>query len=266
MADSSTAETLAASRRTRLSERVGAHPLRAIGLAALCAAGVGAGVSAAVRTGADPTAARGGSTLRRAAMPSATRGDVGAAMGRALAGNASEAVSLRPRRDTRECGPLRGRHRSDDQHDPVQRKCVDGDRRQSANSVDMRFRAAGLSNPTIDVPRGALVTIHFINGDSDSAHGWMLLEPLVTVGKVVHGPRAFPGAFALLGDPTSAGQPAATISFRATRSGTYRYECPVPGHAAMGMQGNFVVRSRTTPLARAQGKPPAGSSSPATVT
>ena len=266
MADSSTAETLAASRRTRLSERVGAHPLRAIGLAALCAAGVGAGVSAAVRTGADPTAARGGSTLRRAAMPSATRGDVGAAMGRALAGNASEAVSL-ARAETLAnavpSGAVIDRTTNTIRFSASASMAIVAN---PPNSVNMRFRAAGLSNPTIDVPRGALVTIHFINGDSDSAHGWMLLEPLVTVGKVVHGPRAFPGAFALLGDPTSAGQPAATISFRATRSGTYRYECPVPGHAAMGMQGNFVVRSRTTPLARAQGKPPAGSSSPATVT
>jgi plastocyanin len=112
----------------------------------------------------------------------------------------------------------------------------------------MRFRAAGLENPTIEVARGALVKVEFVkvefvNGDNDSAHGWLLLDPIVRIGSTVHGPRAFAGAFALLGDPTSAGQPVATITFRATRSGTYRYECPVPGHAAMGMQGTFVGRS-----------------------
>jgi rusticyanin len=111
------------------------------------------------------------------------------------------------------------------------------------NGPAMRVSAGGLENPTMDVARGALVRIQFINGDSDSAHGWMLLDTIVKIGKVVHGPRAFPGAFALLGDPTSNGRPATTITFRPTRSGTYEYECPVPGHAAMGMRGTFIVTS-----------------------
>jgi hypothetical protein len=107
---------------------------------------------------------------------------------------------------------------------------------------DMAFRSAGLENPTIDVSQGAVVTVHFINGDSDSAHGWLLLDPIVQVGRSFHGPRAFPNAYApILGDPTSKGQPVETIRFRATIAGTYRYECPVPGHAAMGMQGVFSV-------------------------
>ena len=110
------------------------------------------------------------------------------------------------------------------------------------NGRDMAFRIAGLENPTIRIPRRARVTIRFVNGDSDSAHGWLLLDPVVQVGSTVHGPRAFPGADApILGDPTPAGQPMETITFRATTDGTYRYECPVPGHAAMGMQGTLDV-------------------------
>jgi plastocyanin len=110
------------------------------------------------------------------------------------------------------------------------------------NGRDMAFRIAGLENPTIQIPRGARVTIRFVNGDSDSAHGWLLLDPVVQVGSEVHGPRAFPGAYApILGDPTPAGQPVEMIAFRATTDGTYRYECPVPGHAAMGMQGTLDV-------------------------
>jgi plastocyanin len=106
----------------------------------------------------------------------------------------------------------------------------------------MAFRSAGLENPTIEVPQGALVTIRFINGDSDSAHGWLLLDPIVQVGRSFHGPRAFPNAYApILGDPTSQGEPEETIRFHATMSGTYRYQCPIPGHAAMGMQGSFIV-------------------------
>ncbi len=109
---------------------------------------------------------------------------------------------------------------------------------------DMAFRAAGLENPTIEVALGARVAVRLVNGDDDSAHGWLLLDPVVQTGNTVHGPRAFPNAFAsILGDPTKAGQPLETITFRATRTGTYRYECPVPGHAAMGMQGSFVVNA-----------------------
>lgn len=110
------------------------------------------------------------------------------------------------------------------------------------NGRDMAFRIAGMENPTIQVARGAIVTIRFVNGDGDSAHGWLLLDPIVQIGSVVHGPRAFAGAYApILGDPTPAGQPIETIAFRAATDGTYRYECPVPGHAAMGMQGRFIV-------------------------
>lgn len=51
------------------------------------------------------------------------------------------------------------------------------------NGADMRFRAAGLENPTIEVARGALVKIHFINADTDSAHGWLLLDRVVTIAR-----------------------------------------------------------------------------------
>jgi plastocyanin len=110
------------------------------------------------------------------------------------------------------------------------------------NGRDMAFRAAGLENPTIEVRPGTRLIVRFINADSDSAHGWLLLDPVVQVGNSFHGPRAFPGSFApILGDPTTAGQPLETIRFTASQPGTYRYECPVPGHAAMGMQGELLV-------------------------
>jgi plastocyanin len=112
------------------------------------------------------------------------------------------------------------------------------------NGRDMAFRIGGLENPVLVVRQGAHVTVRFINGDSDSAHGWLLLDPLVKVGNSVHGPRAFSGSYApILGDPTGAGQPLETITFTATTPGTYIYECPVPGHAAMGMRGSFVVNA-----------------------
>ena len=110
------------------------------------------------------------------------------------------------------------------------------------NGRDMAFRLAGLEDPRIEVRRAARVTVRFVNGDSDSAHGWLVLNPLVRVAGSVHGPRAFAGAYApILGDPANQRQPDETIHFTASASGIYRYECPVPGHAAMGMQGTFEV-------------------------
>ena len=47
----------------------------------------------------------------------------------------------------------------------------------------------------------------------------------------------------LLGNPTAAGMHTGTLSFTATTPGTYRYLCPVPGHAHEGMTGTFIVTS-----------------------
>jgi len=53
---------------------------------------------------------------------------------------------------------------------------------------------------------------------------------------------AFPGAALwFLGNPTSAGTHAGTLTFTASTAGTYRYLCPVPGHAQKGMAGTFTV-------------------------
>jgi plastocyanin len=53
---------------------------------------------------------------------------------------------------------------------------------------------------------------------------------------------AFAGsALWFLGNHTSAGMHAGTLSFTASTPGTYRYLCPVPGHAQKGMTGTFIV-------------------------
>ena len=108
---------------------------------------------------------------------------------------------------------------------------------------DMTFRVAGLTDPAIVVPRGARVTVQFINGDSDEAHGWLVTDerPPFSFGQ----PRvpSISGAFSgVIGDPTASGQGARTFTFRAGAAGTYQYICPMPGHAQMGMHGAFIVR------------------------
>ena len=115
----------------------------------------------------------------------------------------------------------------------------------SPPTADMKFRAAGIDNPTIEVPAGAQITLEFINGDSDMAHMWLLQIGDSGPASVQPGwgGGAHVAAAPPLGDPTSAGQPAETISFTAPPPGTYHYDCPFPGHAAQGMYGRFVVQS-----------------------
>jgi rusticyanin len=108
---------------------------------------------------------------------------------------------------------------------------------------DMTFTVAGLANPTIIVPRGARVTVRFINNDTDEAHGWLITGNRPPFGFGQPATPAITGAYAgVIGDPTAAGDGASSISFTASGAGSYQYICPMPGHAQMGMAGAFIVR------------------------
>lgn len=109
---------------------------------------------------------------------------------------------------------------------------------------DETFRIAGMVRPTVVVPTNSHVSIEVINADPDTAHGlvvtteggsssWM---PMMTSRSAFSGSAVW-----FLGDPTSAGMHAGTLSFTANRSGTYNYLCAVPGHAQKGMVGRFVA-------------------------
>lgn len=107
------------------------------------------------------------------------------------------------------------------------------------------FEVAGLTDPTIVVGQGARVTVELVNADSDMAHGFVVSDtsvgsswmPMMTAGPAFSG-----SALWFLGEPTSAGMHAGTLSFTASTAGTYSYFCPVPGHAEEGMEGSFVVQ------------------------
>jgi uncharacterized cupredoxin-like copper-binding protein len=112
-----------------------------------------------------------------------------------------------------------------------------------AGGPDETFRIAGMTNPAITVKAGTRVSLQVINADPDTAQGLVIAAgqarsssmPMVTAR------LAFPGAAVwFLGNPTSAGMHSATLSVTAT-PGTYRYLCPVPGHAQEGMTGMFTV-------------------------
>src|SRR5215470_4054152 len=113
-----------------------------------------------------------------------------------------------------------------------------------AGGPDETFRIAGMVNPRIIVPAGSHVSIQLVNADQDTAHGLV-----VTAGgarsswmPMMTGAPAFrDSALWFLGNPTAAGMHTGTFSFTAGAPGTYRYLCPVPGHAQKGMIGTFVV-------------------------
>lgn len=109
------------------------------------------------------------------------------------------------------------------------------------------FRIAGMTNPTVVVPKGAEVSIEFVNADSDMAHGLVVTAPgaasswmpMMTAQPVFSG-----AALWFLGESTLAGMHEGRLSFTASAPGTYQYLCPVPGHAQEGMVGTFIVRSQ----------------------
>ena len=90
----------------------------------------------------------------------------------------------------------------------------------------------------------ARVSIEVINADNDTAHGLVITASGAKSSwmAMLTARPAFSGAAVwFLGNPTSAGMHAATLSFTASTPGTYRYLCPVPGHAQEGMTGTFAV-------------------------
>ena len=113
-----------------------------------------------------------------------------------------------------------------------------------AGGPDETFRIAGMVNPAVVVPAGAMVSIQVINADPDTAHG---LVVTASSGQTSWMPMmtsrpAFTGsALWFLGNPTTAGMHAGTLTFTAATPGTYHYLCPVPGHAQKGMTGTFTV-------------------------
>jgi rusticyanin len=113
-----------------------------------------------------------------------------------------------------------------------------------AGGPDETFRIAGMVNPVVVAKVNARVSIEVINADNDTAQGLVITAsgarsswmPMLTASPAFTGSAVW-----FLGNPTSAGMHAATLSFTASTPGTYRYLCPVPGHAQEGMTGTFTV-------------------------
>jgi nitrite reductase (NO-forming) len=90
------------------------------------------------------------------------------------------------------------------------------------------------SNPTIKVKSGDTVTIH-IKNDSKSFHSFGVVENPDNPADVL-----WNSAVATPDNPLKPGK-SGDVTFVAGAPGTYHYICTVPGHAALGMDGHFVV-------------------------
>lgn len=80
----------------------------------------------------------------------------------------------------------------------------------------------GITNPTLTANVGDTVTITLISGDLVE-HDLSLAEFSVASNKVL-----------TQGSST-------TITFVAEKSGTFVYNCTIPGHTDLGMKGEFIV-------------------------
>ena len=111
------------------------------------------------------------------------------------------------------------------------------------------FEVAGLIDPTVVVPLGARVNVELVNADGDMAHGFVVSAggagsawmPMMSAAPAFSG-----SALWFLGEATSAGMHAGSLSFTASSAGTYSYFCPIPGHAQERMAGNFVVQGASS--------------------
>ena len=110
---------------------------------------------------------------------------------------------------------------------------------------DETFRIAGMVNPVIVVPKGAVVHVAFVNADDNMTHNFLVTSasPPFSYVAMMQAPPAFAGAATpFLGSSSGKSIEQAVTSFVANTQGQYTYLCTVPGHAEKGMYGSFVVQ------------------------
>ena len=105
------------------------------------------------------------------------------------------------------------------------------------------FQVDGLTNPTLNLAKGAKVTLQLINEDTDMPHGIEItsVTPPYAFMSMMQG-GIYQGSF--IHPIPEAGQssyPTDTVTFTANQGGTYYYICPYPGHAQKGMYGKIVI-------------------------
>ncbi len=104
------------------------------------------------------------------------------------------------------------------------------------------------ANPEISVNVGDTVIINVVNGGK-MPHAFGVVSDPEDPNTIL-----FKAAFKSASDPIKRGEEG-TVTFTPTKTGEYFYICAIPGHAALGMKGNFIVK--------AAGGAPTGAAAPA---
>lgn len=118
---------------------------------------------------------------------------------------------------------------------------------QTPDNNHWNFNGYDKGNATITVPEGYKVTIKFTNDDPSLAHSIGVDSAYTTFPPTFTNPQPiFSGAISSdPTDPSKATQPhkSQTLSFTASKAGSYTLNCFIPGHAMAGMWIHFDVSS-----------------------
>ena len=105
---------------------------------------------------------------------------------------------------------------------------------QPSANAGYNYNGYGKGAMTVTIPAGWQVIVHFAN-NGDLAHSLIVLPFTPTPPAVPAATPVFPGAVT---KDAQAGLPVkstATVTFTASKSGTYEFVCGVPAHAVLGM-------------------------------
>jgi FtsP/CotA-like multicopper oxidase with cupredoxin domain len=121
-----------------------------------------------------------------------------------------------------------------------------------------------LTPASLSVPVGQPVQLTFVNG-GQVLHNWTVQGITAANVRTVSAPKDLSSTYVAAmrsavahGVPYAAANPGerAVVQFTATRAGTYRTLCSLPGHAQMGMVGSLIVTAARAGTSSASGAAP----------
>ncbi|HEY8891708.1 MAG TPA: hypothetical protein VIM70_15810 [Clostridium sp.] len=114
----------------------------------------------------------------------------------------------------------------------------------SPKIADDKFFIGGLTNPTIQVPKDANISLKMINKDDGMPHGVEITDapPAYNYMTMMDG-NIYPNAFiSPLPEASKDKYSTSVATFTSNQEGTFYYICQYPGHAAKGMYSKFIIK------------------------
>lgn len=113
---------------------------------------------------------------------------------------------------------------------------------KEGDPTEFTFSGYGEGAMTLTVPVGTMVVVHFVNTGT-IPHSLLVLPWTASQPPLPQETPAFPGASTTRPGVGLAPGHRETVSFEASRVGTYEFLCGIPGHALAGMWDRLVVSS-----------------------